>query len=356
MTSVLILQELLPPYRVPIFNRIARLPGVSLTIGHVAPYDASDADAFETVRYSAVRGRFFVRADIDAAFDLDQFELVIAMFNLRWLDLMRLSTRRRAYALAYWGIGVSTSAGFGHRRSLDWVRVKAARRADAVILYSERSRSAYDLAGIPPEKIFIAENTVEVDSPRALGAEGEQSSFLFLGSLRPNKGLEDLLVAFAEASPMFERPIMLDIVGDGSERAVLEELVAKLHLDEQVRFHGARHALSELEPFFSRAIACISPRQAGLSVPLAMAHGVPFVTRRDAITGGERFHIVNGLNGIDYEGGTRVLAQELVRLANDQALARRLGRNAVAHYVEFASADKMIGEFRRVIETVTAHR
>jgi hypothetical protein len=72
-------------------------------------------------------------------------------------------------------------------------------------------------------------------------------------------------------------------------------------LAESVIFHGAIYDEKELSVHFKNALLCISPHQAGLSVAKSMGYGVPFVTYKEAITGGERYHITDGVNGILYE-------------------------------------------------------
>ena len=85
------------------------------------------------------------------------------------------------------------------------------------------------------------------------------------------------------------------------ERKALEEYVALQNLSENVIFHGAIYDEKVLADQFSHALLCISPTQGGLSVPKSMGYGVPFVTRKDAITGGEIYHITPGVNGIMYD-------------------------------------------------------
>lgn len=77
-------------------------------------------------------------------------------------------------------------------------------------------------------------------------------------------------------------------------------------------FHGAIYDENVLAERFAQALLCISPTQGGLSVPKSMGYGVPFVTRKDSITGGEIYHITPGVNGIMY-----VKDEELTSVISD---------------------------------------
>ena len=89
----------------------------------------------------------------------------------------------------------------------------------------------------------------------------------------------------------------LNIIGDGPELAKLNNWVNENNLDDIVRFHGRIVDSDVIEVFFRKSYACISPNQAGLSVIESMAYGVPFITSKYPITGGEYNAIIEGANG-----------------------------------------------------------
>jgi glycosyltransferase involved in cell wall biosynthesis len=357
VTRVLILQDVILHYRVPIYNSLASLPHIALTVAHSVPLDDSLEVEFKTIQFPVRRRRMFVRADVRAIIDACDPDVVIALFDLHWIDIVLLAlSRHRQYSLILWGIGRSSQRGYRNRALLDRARTFVARRADVVLLYSERARNLYLASGFSRDRVIVAPNTIHVSEPRALGPDGSQELFLFIGSLRADKGLEELIDAFALAVDSFARRVGLLIVGEGPAREALEDRVEQLGMRDLIRFYGPAYNSDEREALFGRAIACISPSQAGLSVLLSMAYGVPFVTRSDAITGGERFNISSGVNGVEYSGGARELSQALTSLVNDRERTTQLGRRALAHYLEHATSKRMLEGFQSAIERAQISR
>jgi glycosyltransferase involved in cell wall biosynthesis len=105
-----------------------------------------------------------------------------------------------------------------------------------------------------------------------------------------------------------------------------------------------------------KAIACISPGQAGLSVLSSMAYGVPFITQKDAITGGEIFNIKNGENGILYEGAVEQLSELLLDLSTDKEKVQKLSHNAQNYYFRHATMQIMVQGLSGSIEYALSKR
>lgn len=71
-----------------------------------------------------------------------------------------------------------------------------------------------------------------------------------------------------------------------------------------------------------------------------MGYGVPFVTRRDAITGGEIYHITPGVNGIMYEKDNELTAI-LIDAANNPQKYVEMGFKAKVYYDNHATVRHM---------------
>ncbi len=208
---------------------------------------------------------------------------------------------------------------------------KILQKSEANIFYTDTPIKQWEARHQNPKKFFVAHNTVEV-LPTSLSQTNKQY-FLFVGTLYKQKGVDVLIDAYNNAftnSSKRDFPQLL-IVGSGTGEQILKQKVNELRLERQIKFLGAIYEESELASLFTQAIICISPNQAGLSVLKSMGYGVPYVTQKNAITGGEILNIENGINGIIYDDVSE-LSQILQDASNNRDKYISMGNEAYHYY------------------------
>ncbi|MGH3611018.1 MAG: glycosyltransferase family 4 protein [Pseudonocardia sp.] len=87
------------------------------------------------------------------------------------------------------------------------------RRADALVVISDRARDVYTAAGVPADRLHVVPNFVD-PPPDPVGRPDSQDRWLFVGRLSAEKGLAELL-------KVWPRGEYLDVIGDGPDRAGL---------------------------------------------------------------------------------------------------------------------------------------
>ena len=135
--------------------------------------------------------------------------------------------------------------------------------------------------GLDPERVRVQHNFTELDVPRAdpvptLGA-------VVAGRLSREKGVDTLVRAAArlpeDTLAPGGGPVLLDVAGDGPERAALEELAREV-APGRVRFHG-RLDKAGLQDLLRRATVTVVPSRWLENQPLAVlesfALGVPVI-------------------------------------------------------------------------------
>lgn len=222
------------------------------------------------------------------------YDVVVAYGDIAWLKYSTLPWFNNL-KVVYHTLGVSASYSKGFDEYTKWDRIRAFfySQADALAFYTQYPIEKYAALGIAREKMFEAPNTVEV-----IPAEStEKDSLLFIGTLYRQKGIQYILDIYLKLRGIVHLP-MLNIIGDGPDFSTISEWVKCNDMGDIVRLKGAIYNSKEKALFFARAIACLSPKQAGLSVLESMGHGVPFITSKNAITGGEILNIHDRIDGV----------------------------------------------------------
>lgn len=281
----------------------------------------------------------------------ESFDCVVFLTDMHYCSVCAYFLLPRRFSLVSWGIGLRGLSKYGYdvereRDCFDFLYGLLLKAADSVIFY--RPEPLMFWKELPPEKVFVANNTVDVlEIPQNLSSE--EKGILFIGSLNQRKRVDSLLCIYARACSRTTRIPKLDIVGDGPERKKLEALTKTLGIESQVRFLGGIFDENDLAVYFSQAMMCVSPGQAGLSVLKSMGYGVPFVTNQNSITGGERMNINHGENGFLYSSDEE-LEQLFVDAYDKRYFWQELGKNALGYYQTQANPDVMIGGFLDAID------
>ncbi len=239
--------------------------------------------------------------------------IVLAEESPRSLSLPFLmrKARQRGCGTILWGHFSSNLRPLGSSDLRDQYRVRLARKADAVICYTDQiAADLHPLVG--DEKVFVARNTLDTPTLFALHErlheEGKKSvrarlllpdkpTVLFVGRLIREKGVFRVLET---AAALGKEDVSLIIIGNGPEKTEMETKAAELGLT--VRFLGAVTELSESAPFIFASDVLLNPGYLGLSVNHAFCLGVPVIAPNPV--GDSRMHspewsyVVSGENGI----------------------------------------------------------
>jgi glycosyltransferase involved in cell wall biosynthesis len=204
-------------------------------------------------------------------------------------------------------------------RDRAWWRILLRRwlvgRCRGFLAYGSAARDYLVSLGADPEDIHIAWNTVDTDRflavPVACGpAPGEPLRLLTVGYLERGKRIDLALRAVAEAVRAGV-DVELEVAGDGSERASLEQLARHLGIAARVRFPGYVD-YDALPARYETAHAFVFPTEYdiwGLVLVEAMAAGRPCIASIRA--GATRDLVVAGVTGytVDFEETAAVAAR-----------------------------------------------
>ncbi len=345
MIKVLLIQEVISNYRVPVYNLIAENFDFTLLY---SDGNVPDGVQFPIIKHEALKKGPFKFFKQGFSKIIKQYDVVIFLFNpmeasIVWEILKNKVTRHRKFIP--WGIGVPASYNVKYddpsKKLSHFLTRKIINLSDAVVFYSDYPANKYAKLGVDKQKMFVAHNTVSI-YPIDEGAANqiEKNCFLFVGSLYKQKGVGVLLDAYECALASNPNLIPLFIVGGGAEYNDLNNYIKEKHLDHKVVLTGPIYDEKVLSSYFLKARACISPNQAGLSVQKSLGYGVPFVTKEDAITGGERFDIINNETGIMYSNDSQ-LSDILLDINNNCSKFERMGKKGRIFYANNRTVKQM---------------
>ncbi len=298
--KVIILYNKLFHYRVPVWNVLADY--CDLTVAYSLGDGALPKGMpckFKTMYLPAktFRNRFVIqRSNIRKL--VKGYDVVVAYGDIAWLKYSTLSWFGKTKVVFHTlGVSASYSKGYDQHRGWDKIRAFFYKRASALAFYTDYPIDKYKKLGIPDERMFVAPNTVIVEP---VSQQRDRDSILMIGTLYREKGVQLLLDAYLKLRDLKGLP-PLYIVGNGPDYASIKEWIAQHDMSDLIHLEGAIYDISEKAKYFASAIACISPKQAGLTVLESMGYGVPFITTAQAITGGEISNIHNGEDGVILE-------------------------------------------------------
>ncbi|MEM8487976.1 MAG: glycosyltransferase [Bacteroidota bacterium] len=317
--------RMLPAYRIPILERLnERLDG-RLVVCHGQPPQGNPVlmkDIESTFQRETLTNYWYKDTTVHLQFYRKVFKkhgppsVVLAEESPRSVMLPGLLRRARKVGAGrvLWGIFYSVHRPFSAKHPLQRYRIAMANRVEACACYAKQSRT-YLQPHVAPEKLFVAQNTMDTNTLFALrntleaegkaavrlrlGIPADHDVFVFVAQLVARKGTRELIEIFE--SYQRTKPATLIVIGGGPERENMETLVAKKQL-QHVQFLGAISDLHASAPYIFAADIMLQPGYVGLVVNHAFALGVPVVTQE--APGNLPFHgpevesIEHGSNGM----------------------------------------------------------
>lgn len=177
-------------------------------------------------------------------------------------------------------------------------------------------------------------------------------TLLSVGAFRPEKDHKTLIQAFARIRPTHPDWV-LRVVGDGSLRTDLEQLVRDLGVKDCVVFAGVSTSV-ETEYLNAQLFVLPSLYEAfPNALAEALAHGLPAVGFADCP--GTNELIVDGVNGVLAHGDDRVeaLAKALESLIDSTETRQRMGSAAAASVASY-SLDQVTDSWESLLQTVAS--
>lgn len=371
--SLAIFQQVVPHYRIGIFEQLGRRLNGSLTV-----YAESFASPLKGLRAVRVRSIGFGRTRFHGLPILNllrgRHSTIICEGRLGLITSTVLAIFGKAAGIRViwwsplWRPNGRIEVGGGFR---GWFQRLVLRRSAAVLAYSSTAAEVACMAGVAREHVHTARNSL--DTHKLVSAErrwreraSELTAFqkrtglegcrvaLFVGQISPRKRLDALIEAFKRvaASDSSGGNLRLVIVGNGPDLRKCRDLTCSLGLEQMVLFAGEITDIEDICPYFLSSRVVVLPGAGGLVINQALTHGVPVIVGMGGGDGTERDSITDRKNGIFWDGlNVGQLAEQiesfLVASEENWAVWSRQARDSVRERVNI---DIMLAGIQRALE------
>ncbi len=259
--------------------------------------------------------------------------------------------------LGHWKVVIAyegSSPGVDYRNSAIrlWIRRSMVDLADAIITNSQAGKDyLISLLGASKDRVFMqpyevpAAHVLAEGDIDAIDKPNQRPCFLFVGSVKPRKGVHLMLQACAELAQQGQKDYTIWVVGDGDQRSDLEVFCQQHNLSERVQWMG-QVEYKHLGRYFAQADVFVLPTLEdtwGMVVLEAMVAGKPILCSKWA---GASELIQDGQNGYRFDPHDPLeLAEKMQQFIADLDLAQRMGQQSMAlmeRYTPKVAADFLV--------------
>lgn len=319
---VLILSEIISPYRIPVFNALARHDRIDLHVAFLSETDTGlrqwpvykdeirfSYEVLSSWRFRRGKHNLLLNWGLRSCLKKFAPDAIICGGYNYFASWEALSWNRRHQAeLILW----SESNQHDARGGLAWVESLKARflaGCDRFVVPGKSSHEYLQSLGTLREKIVTAPNAIDndwfqtqADNTRARAPQFRakyrlpERYILFVGRLVPEKGVFDLLEAYAKLEGDIRSKVGLVFAGDGPSSAELKERARRVNPGATC-FPGFAHR-EDLAGLYAFAEALILPTHSdpwGLVVNEGMACGLPVIV--SSVAGCADDLVEDGWNG-----------------------------------------------------------
>jgi len=347
---LVIITEIIAPYRIPVFNALALRREIDLHVIFLSENDPTlrqwqvYKDEIE-FRYDVLPswrrrfGTYNVLLNRGVLATLNQIKpdaVLCGGYNYLASWEAAYWARTRRVPLLLWSESTALDGRRGHR-PVEFMKARFLSLCRAFVVAGSSSSSYLKDLGIAEERVFTAPNAVDTRLFAALAGEARQCHvqvrarhslplryFLYVGRLVRAKGVFELVEAYTQLSDEIRAQVGLVFVGDGVDRPELMKQASRI-APGTIQFPGfvQREGLPE---FYALADAFVFPTHSdpwGLVVNEAMSCGLPVIVT--SVAGCAADLVQDGSNGfvVPPEDPAQ-LAAAMSRLASDSELRMKM--------------------------------
>lgn len=256
-----------------------------------------------------------------------------------------------------------------YAKAQEFLRAFIHRRCAVLIVYSEEGAlHLQNNNGVNRERIFIAKNTLDVESivrkaktitPNQiaqcrleLGAKTDDVLLVYIGRIEVIKN-PDWVVETVVRLRQRKLPVRAIFVGDGAYMTELQKKLAKSpdDISEAIKFIG-RVPVDEVDLYLRSGDITVMPGMTGLAIVHSFAVGRPYVTIKSPYHSPEINYLQLGVNGLIAEATIEDFCETVAYLVTNQEKRQSMGKAALEYAKHELSMANQIKGFEQAIDFI----
>lgn len=350
---LIIITEIIAPYRIPVFNALAQNPEIDLRVIFLAKTDPSTRQwriYAEEIKFSyeilpswrtrLKKYNLLLNQKVAVALRNANPDVIICggyNYLASWQALRWAKHNRVPFLL--WSESTANDNRAGHR-VVESLKKKFFDKCDGCIVPGTSAGEYGRRMNVDPERIFVAPNAVDNHLFASRADHARRASprmraelnlpaqyFIFAGRLVKSKGVFELWEAYGSLNEDLRSQFGLVFAGDGPLRPELES-IAKSISPGTIRFAGFLQR-DELACYYGLANCLVFPTHSdpwGLVVNEAMACGLPVICGQ---TAGCAADLVKTNGRLIDSRNVDQLVHAMQEIASDADLRRRMSRESL---------------------------
>lgn len=362
MRKVAILINMPAPYRVALFDELAKNPNYDITVIYSTLLEDDrkwdiNKDYFKhkyiflkvktiKLKHKSIHKYKFIHIPLNVIKTLKKLnpDIIIGQEYSPAVSLAFNWAKKNNKRYISWSDGT-----LHHEKNINFVqrylRKRICSNSDAFIASSTKTKEAQISYGASENKIFLSILTVDLKKYLNTKESYNNKSLIYVGSLLKGKGLDLLFNALKDVKNEFT----LNIIGDGEEEENLKELAKKLKIYDRINFLGFRQR-DDIVEYYKKSDIFVFPTRRdcfGLVITEAMCAGLPVIVSKYA--GGAYDLIEEGENGFIIDPYDSVELKEKIEfLLSNANIIKEMGTKSHERVKKFSVENGARGFYQAV--------
>jgi len=352
MKKVLVIQPLLPKYRIAFFNKLGEnFSEFRYIIQSSQPWRKGLLEAAETSEINFVTesvhtisffgDRFFYQK-LKFPRDFGKGDVLVISGNMRYLNLFKdiVKARRRGVGIVWWSHGLPAKLNFKQKIK----KYLIGKLSDVILFYNETEVASLVNNGADKQSVFALGNSLDTEKINIIKSqltEDDISAFkeknnltgkkilLFLSRLTRKAMLEVAAEAMVELKKRFP-DIVYVVIGSGEFEDFFKKSAAKFGVADNFLWIGSIYDEEHIAKWHLASDLYVYPGDIGLSLIHSLCYDLPVVVHSKIENHGPEYQeFVEGRNGLTFEyNNAKSLVERIIYFFENADVRERLRNGA----------------------------